>query len=167
MPRSPRRRKGLRLPLLPTGFDGLCWAIIGQQINMKFAVQPAPRNHRTGGREGRRHARPSDAGAGGRYQRGSAQRAPFFPLQGAISDRRGGGGGRAASSISKTCRDGSAVAAEKKLTALRGIGTWTARYVMLRGGFADAAPVGDSALATALQRLHKLPERPDSDQTPS
>jgi 3-methyladenine DNA glycosylase/8-oxoguanine DNA glycosylase len=61
--------------------------------------------------------------------------------------------------------EGSAVAAEKRLTALRGIGVWTARYVMLRGGFADAAPVGDSALATALQRLHKLPERPDTDQT--
>ena len=51
------------------------------------------------------------------------------------------------------------------LTAQRGIGIWTARYVLMRGGFADAAPVGDSALATALQRLHKLPERPDSDQT--
>ena len=36
---------------------------------------------------------------------------------------------------------------------------------MMRGGFADAAPVGDSALATALQRLHKLPERPDTEQT--
>jgi 3-methyladenine DNA glycosylase/8-oxoguanine DNA glycosylase len=36
---------------------------------------------------------------------------------------------------------------------------------MLRGGFADAAPVGDSAMATALQRLHKLPERPDHEQT--
>ena len=59
---------------------------------------------------------------------------------------------------------GSAVAAEKKLTALHGVGTWTARYTMLRGGFADAAPVGDSALATALQRLHQLPERPDHDQ---
>jgi len=35
----------------------------------------------------------------------------------------------------------------------------------MRGGFADAAPVGDSALATGLQRLHKLPERPDSEQT--
>ncbi len=34
-----------------------------------------------------------------------------------------------------------------------------------RNGFADAAPVGDSALATALQRLHKLPERPDADQS--
>jgi 3-methyladenine DNA glycosylase/8-oxoguanine DNA glycosylase len=47
----------------------------------------------------------------------------------------------------------------------RGIGIWTARYVLMRGGFADAAPVGDSALATALQRLHKLPERPDTEET--
>jgi 3-methyladenine DNA glycosylase/8-oxoguanine DNA glycosylase len=61
--------------------------------------------------------------------------------------------------------DGSAVAAEKRLTARRGIGTWTARYVMMRGGFADSAPVGDSALATALQRLHNLPERPGPDQS--
>ena len=54
---------------------------------------------------------------------------------------------------------------EKALTAQRGIGIWTARYVLMRGGFADAAPVGDSALAAALQKLHKLPERPDTDQT--
>ena len=38
---------------------------------------------------------------------------------------------------------------------------------MLRDGFADAAPVGDSALATALQRLHKLPQRPDQAETAS
>ena len=59
------------------------------------------------------------------------------------------------------------MAAEKKLTALHGVGIWTARYVLMRAGFADAAPVGDSALATALQRLHKLPERPDQDETAS
>jgi len=61
--------------------------------------------------------------------------------------------------------EGSAIEAEKALTAQRGIGTWTARFLLMRGGFADAAPVGDSALATALQRLHNLPERPDADQT--
>ena len=32
-----RHRRGLRMPLLPTGFDALCWGIIGQQINVKFA----------------------------------------------------------------------------------------------------------------------------------
>ena len=60
--------------------------------------------------------------------------------------------------------DGSAVAAEKKLTALHGVGTWTARYVMLRGGYADAAPVGDSALATALQKLHGRGDRPAHEE---
>jgi 3-methyladenine DNA glycosylase/8-oxoguanine DNA glycosylase len=62
--------------------------------------------------------------------------------------------------------DGSAVAAEKTLTRIRGIGTWTARYMLLRGaGFADCAPAGDSALATALQRLHQSAERPDVKET--
>jgi 3-methyladenine DNA glycosylase/8-oxoguanine DNA glycosylase len=60
---------------------------------------------------------------------------------------------------------GSAVAAEQKLIAQRGIGVWTARYVMMRGGFADVALVGDSAVATALQRLHRLDSRPAHDQT--
>jgi 3-methyladenine DNA glycosylase/8-oxoguanine DNA glycosylase len=60
--------------------------------------------------------------------------------------------------------EGSGVAAEKKLTSIRGIGTWTARYVLFRGGFADSALVGDSALATALQRFHKREDRPDHDE---
>src|SRR5476649_1316868 len=33
-----QNRRGLRMPLLPTGFDALCWGIIGQQINVKFAT---------------------------------------------------------------------------------------------------------------------------------
>jgi 3-methyladenine DNA glycosylase/8-oxoguanine DNA glycosylase len=35
----------------------------------------------------------------------------------------------------------------------------------MRRGFADSAPVGDSGLATALQRLHQLPARPDAAHT--
>ena len=59
---------------------------------------------------------------------------------------------------------GSAIAAERKLTAQRGIGLWTARYVLLRVGFADAAPIGDSALATGLQKLHRLEARPGPEE---
>jgi AraC family transcriptional regulator, regulatory protein of adaptative response / DNA-3-methyladenine glycosylase II len=57
----------------------------------------------------------------------------------------------------------SAVAAERALVAQRGVGVWTARYVLMRRGFADSAPIGDSSLAKALQRLHELPERPGAD----
>lgn len=60
---------------------------------------------------------------------------------------------------------GSAIAAEKALVAQHGIGVWTARYMLLRLGFADVAPIGDSALATALQRLDESLERPDIRQT--
>ena len=34
---------------------------------------------------------------------------------------------------------------------------------MRRGGVADAAPAGDSALATVLQRVHNLEERPAAE----
>ena len=156
-------RRGLRLPNLPTVFDSLAWGIIGQQINVKFAgslrrdlIQLAGekigdmRAHPTPERVAdlsvaKLHAR--------RYSRSKAQY-----LIGA------------AEAIAKGELDleslprGSALAAEKKLTALHGIGTWTARYVLMRVGFADAAPVGDSALAAALQKLHKLPERPGPEQ---
>jgi AraC family transcriptional regulator of adaptative response / DNA-3-methyladenine glycosylase II len=36
---------------------------------------------------------------------------------------------------------------------------------MMRTGFADAAPVGDSALATGLQKLHRLDHRPNADES--
>ena len=79
-------------------------------------------------------------------ERGDPDGAALFPLQGALSDRRGASRGERRAGYRKSAR-GSAIAAEKKLTAQHGIGTWTARYVLMRGGFADAAPVGDSALA--------------------
>jgi 3-methyladenine DNA glycosylase/8-oxoguanine DNA glycosylase len=61
--------------------------------------------------------------------------------------------------------EGSAVAAERSLTSVRGIGTWTARYMLMRGaGFADCAPAGDVALAAALAKLHGTQERPGPKQ---
>jgi AraC family transcriptional regulator, regulatory protein of adaptative response / DNA-3-methyladenine glycosylase II len=157
------RRRGLRVPTIPTGFDGLCWAIIGQQINVKFAATLRREIIHLGGEKaGGMIAHPSparvaDIGAATltrrRYSRSKADY-----LVGAAAEVAEG-------RLDIECLgDGSAVSAEKKLTAIRGVGTWTARYTMLRGGFADAAPVGDSALATALQRLHKTDARPDHAQ---
>jgi 3-methyladenine DNA glycosylase/8-oxoguanine DNA glycosylase len=159
------RRKGLRLPLLPTGFDALCWAIIGQQINIKFASSLRREIVELAGEDAsdgmRAHPTPERVANldvstlnARRYSRSKAR----YLIDAAAAVAKG------ELDIEKL-PEGSAVAAEKKLTAQRGIGLWTARYAMLRGGFADAAPVGDSALATALQRLHKLPERPDAERT--
>jgi AraC family transcriptional regulator of adaptative response / DNA-3-methyladenine glycosylase II len=157
------RQRGLRLPCIPTNFDGLCWAIIGQQINVKFAGALRREIIALGGEKvGTMMAHPSpqcvlDIGAAAltkrRYSRSKADY-----LMGAAKEIAEG------RLDIESLPDGSAVAAEKKLTAIRGVGTWTARYFMLRGGFADAAPVGDSALATALQKLHGREERPDHDE---
>jgi AraC family transcriptional regulator, regulatory protein of adaptative response / DNA-3-methyladenine glycosylase II len=159
-----QNRRGLRMPLLPTGFDALCWGIIGQQINVKFAS--ALRREivdLAGEKIGDLRAHPTP------------QRVAGIGVSALTARRYSGSKARylidAAQAVAEGKLDieilseGSAIAAEKALTAQRGIGIWTARYVLMRGGFADAAPVGDSALATALQRLHDLPERPDADQT--
>lgn len=157
-------RRGLRLPLLPTGFDALCWGIIGQQINVKFASTLRREIVELAGEkvgDMRAHPTPERVAdidvsvlAARRYSRSKAQY--LIDAARAVAEGR---------LDIENLSEGSAIAAEKILTSQRGIGTWTARYVMLRGGFADAAPVGDSALATALQRLHQLPERPDADET--
>jgi AraC family transcriptional regulator of adaptative response / DNA-3-methyladenine glycosylase II len=155
-------RRGLRLPLLPTGFDALCWAVIGQQINVRFATALRRDFIRLAGEKiGNMVAHPTP-------QRVAALDVPDLRRL-HFSGSKAGYLIDAARDVAKGGLDierlaeSSAVAAEKRLTARRGVGTWTARYVMLRCGFADAAPVGDSALATALQQLHGLAERPDPD----
>src|SRR5579871_2625541 len=157
-------RKGLRVPLIATNFDALCWAIVGQQINVKFAASLRREILNLAGIEA-----------------GSGMRAHPDPARVANLDRSILSGRRfsrskidyltgAAREIAEGRLDvealtaGSARAAEKKLTSIRGIGTWTARYVLLRAGFADSAPIGDAALAAALQRVHSLDERPNAQE---
>jgi AraC family transcriptional regulator of adaptative response / DNA-3-methyladenine glycosylase II len=157
-------RRGLRLPNLPTVFDGLVWGIIGQQINVTFAGSLRREVIAMAGEKvGDMVAHPTaervadlsiDKLHARRYSRAKAK----YLISAAQAVARG-------DLDLENLPRGSAVAAEKKLTALHGVGVWTARYVLMRAGFADAAPVGDSALATALQRLHKLPERPGQEQT--
>lgn len=49
----------------------------------------------------------------------------------------------------------------EQLVALRGIGHWTAEYVLLRGyGYPDALPAGDAALRRQIARLYGLTTPP-------
>jgi AraC family transcriptional regulator of adaptative response / DNA-3-methyladenine glycosylase II len=156
-------RRGLRLPNIPTGFDGLAWGIIGQQINVKFASSLRSEIIRMAGEKiGTMRAHPTPERVAN-MNVATLNKHRFSRSKAAYLIGAGEKVAKGELDIEGLPR-GSAVAAEKKLTALHGVGTWTARYTMLRGGFADAAPVGDSALATALQRLHQLPERPGHDQ---
>jgi AraC family transcriptional regulator of adaptative response / DNA-3-methyladenine glycosylase II len=158
------RRRGMRVPLTASAFDALCWGIIGQQINVKFAASLRREILHLAGEpaEGgmRAHPQPERVAdlapavlAGRRFSRSKANY-----LIGAA--REVAEGRLAIENLTQT----SACAADKALKTVHGIGTWTARYVMLRAGFADSAPVGDAALAAALQRLYALPERPSHDE---
>jgi AraC family transcriptional regulator of adaptative response / DNA-3-methyladenine glycosylase II len=159
-----RDRRGLRLPLLPTAFDALCWGIVGQQINVRFAGKLRQVLIELAGQpigDMRAHPTPEalarlsvDDLASRQFSRAKAR----YLIDAAQAVANGG-------LDIEGLRDGSAIAAEKALTAQRGIGVWTARYMLLRLGFADIAPVGDSALATGLERLYRLPYRPDTRQT--
>ena len=52
----------------------------------------------------------------------------------------------------------------EKLLAIRGIGPWSANYILLRGaGHQDAFPIGDSGLNTAINRLYKTEGKPEKD----
>lgn len=157
-------RSGLRIPLTADIWDAVCWAIIGQQINLTFAaalrramIERAGPLHAESGL--RAHPDPARVASlevedltALRFSRSKASYligAARLVADGALS--------------LEALAEGTAADAEAALVAVRGIGTWTARYILLRGfGFPDMAPIGDSGLAAALQRLLDLPERPDA-----
>lgn len=157
-------RRGLRISMIPSVFDALCWAIVGQQINLRFACTLRRRLIAAAGQpvlDMYVHPTPAAIAAldpdvltaqqfsrsKARYLRGVSQTIAEGKLD------------------IENLRNESAEAAEASLVAQRGVGVWTARYVLLRTGFPDSAPVGDSAIATALERLHGLSERPDAAAT--
>ncbi len=55
--------------------------------------------------------------------------------------------------------------ARNELMRIKGIGLWTADiYLLMALGRADIWPLGDLALVTAIQKLKRLPDRPDKEQ---
>ena len=159
-------RPGLRIPQTPTVFEALVWAVVGQQVNLAFAYAL---------RRALAEACGEDAGSG--------LIAHPSPRQVAALDyadlTRLRFSGRKAEYVIDTARRvasgaldlealprGTATEAEATLVAVRGLGRWSARYVMMRGcGFADCVPVGDAGLTLALQRFFALPERPGPAET--
>ncbi|MFW6201024.1 MAG: DNA-3-methyladenine glycosylase family protein, partial [Gemmatimonadota bacterium] len=159
-------RAGLRLPRTADPFEALTWAIIGQQINLSFAA--ALRRaliELCGAPAGGGFRAHPDADAVARLDYGdlTARRFSRRKAEYLIDAAR-----LVASGALPIARlsDGSASRLERRLLEVRGVGPWTAQYVMLRGcGLADCVPVGDSGLTEALRRFFELPARPDRERT--
>jgi DNA-3-methyladenine glycosylase II len=154
------RYRGLRPLAIPDPFETLVWAILGQQINVAFAArlkralierygQPVPLDGATLWLfpPPRRlvDVTPEEL----RPLQISRQKAVYIAeLARAVE------GGRIDLAGLAALPDDGAIEA---LTRLKGIGRWTAEYLLLRGfGRPDAIPAADVGLRAALGRLHRL-----------
>ncbi|HEX9010958.1 MAG TPA: hypothetical protein VF804_11385 [Holophagaceae bacterium] len=163
-PHLARGREGLRIPLTLDPFEALVWAIVGQQVNLAFAYALRRDLIRLAG---------LPAGHGLIAHPDPAHLATLAPeaLQALRFSRRKAEyliGAAQAVAGGRLCLEAlpTATGAARELLALRGCGTWTAQYVLMRGlGFGDCVPLGDAALTLALQRAFSLPERPDAAAT--
>lgn len=160
------RHPGLRIPQTATVFEGLTWAIIGQQINLPFAFRlrrelVSLAGHPAGGGL-IAHPPPSTVA---RLDYGDLERLRFSR--------------RKAEYLIDAARQIAAEAlpveelprlpadeARDRLEKVRGLGPWSSNYVAMRAcAFGDCAPLGDTGLAAGLQNLLQLPRRPNLDET--
>src|ERR1035437_996208 len=159
-------RHELRISQTPSVFDGLLWAIIGQQINFTFACLLKRRliARTSAVFAGGLHAPPTPAAVA------ALEPADLLPLQ--FSRQK-------ADYVLSTARlivEGkldlaelgtmSATRADRTLLAIRGLGPWSVNYLMMRSlGLPDCVPLGDTGVTSGLHALLKLEERPDIDAT--
>ncbi|HSD38834.1 MAG TPA: hypothetical protein VLC92_15085 [Rhodocyclaceae bacterium] len=155
------RQRGLRIPQTATAFEALTWAVIGQQIGLGFAISLRRRLIELGGvRHGSGIACYPDASRVVRMSADELGRLQFSRAKSETLIR-----------VARLVEDGKldlpqlALAEPEAvfdvLTAIKGIGPWTANYVLMRGlGAADCSLHGDAAVRAAIARItareHKL-----------
>jgi AraC family transcriptional regulator of adaptative response / DNA-3-methyladenine glycosylase II len=159
-------QRGLRVPLIADPFDALVWAIVGQQITLAFAYRLRRRLIvRVSAEVGEGLSAPPAPEA-------VAQLEPDDLVALGFSRAKAGYLVGAARSVVDgrlplTALAGmSATRIERTLLAVRGIGPWSAHYMMMRCyGFLDCVPLGDTGLASGLERFFALERRPDKRDT--
>ncbi|MDB5959974.1 MAG: repair protein [Massilia sp.] len=158
------RHGALRIVQSATVFEALTWAIMGQQINLAFAIAlrrsfilQAGVRHSSGlwcYPEAADAARVDiDQLLSRKFSRSKAEtllRVARLVDQGELS----------------LDRDSDIKAASAALLAVKGIGPWTVNYALLRGyGYPDCSLHGDVAIRAALQKLLKEDAKPDMART--
>ncbi len=157
---------GLRIVQSATVFEALTWAIIGQQINLSFAISlrrtfilQAGRQHSSGLWC---YPEAADAAKLGiddltsrKFSRAKAE--TLLRLANLVAS------GELRLDVSPT---NSIEQISAALLAVKGIGPWTVNYGLLRGyGYADCSLHGDVAIRAALQQLLGEDVKPDMPRT--
>ncbi|MCC7680132.1 DNA-3-methyladenine glycosylase 2 [Janthinobacterium sp. FW305-128] len=161
-----RLNPGLRIVQSASPFEALTWAIIGQQINLPFAISlrrtfilQAGRRHASGlwcYPEARDVARLDIEDLTSRkFSRAKAE--TVLRLAHLVDD------GELSLELPPS---GDVAAISQALLAVKGIGPWTVNYALLRGyGYADCSLHGDVAIRAALQKLLGEETKPDMART--
>lgn len=159
-----RRNPGLRIVQSATVFEALTWGIIGQQINLPFAIAlrrtfivQAGRRHSSGlwcYPEAADVARlDADALTSRKFSRAKADtllRVARLVDAGEL----------------RLARGDDIAHASTALLAVKGIGPWTVNYALLRGyGYADCSLHGDVAIRAAFQKLLREDDKPGMART--
>ncbi|TFW14955.1 DNA-3-methyladenine glycosylase family protein [Duganella callida] len=161
-----RRQPGLRIVQSATVFEALTWAIIGQQINLSFAIALRRTFILLAGRQ---HS-------SGLWCYPDARSAAALSLDDLTSRKFSRAKAETLLRLAQLITAGelqldltSANSIEQisaALLAVKGIGPWTVNYGLLRGyGYADCSLHGDVAVRAALQTLLGDAERPDIKRT--
>ena len=159
-----RRQPGLRIVQSATIFEALTWAIIGQQINLTFAItlrrtfiEQAGRAHSSGiwcypeaGDVARLDINELLIRKFSRAKAETLLRLAQLVDSGALVLTRGD----------------DVAAISESLLAVKGIGPWTVNYALLRGyGYPDCSLHGDVAIRAAFQHLLGEDAKPDMART--
>jgi DNA-3-methyladenine glycosylase II len=147
-----QRQPGLRIVQSASVFEALTWAIIGQQINLAFAIAL----RRTFILQaGRRHG-------SGLWCYPEAADVARLDLEALTSRKFSGAKAETLLRVARMAdegtlsltRDDDPAQASEALLAVKGIGPWTVNYALLRGyGYPDCSLHGDVAVRAAFQRL--------------
>ncbi|MCK2087079.1 3-methyladenine DNA glycosylase 2 [Thauera aromatica] len=161
------RNRGLRVPLAPTPFEALSWAITGQQISLGAAVSL---RRRLIAAAGLRHsgglACYPDARSLLRLGEEALRAAGFSRAKGQALRALADAVMQGRLPLERWVEDPPADEIRAELLRLRGIGPWTVDYALLRGfGWVDGSLHGDAAVRRGLQALLGTAERPNADQT--
>lgn len=163
-----RNLNGLRLMGIPDLFEALCWAILGQQVNLAFAYTLKERLTSAYG-----DSLPWEGSVYRRFPSPKQMLAVSADELGALKLSR-----MKSATILEVARQMAAGelsregllamdsydAMEERLVSIRGIGPWTAHYVRMRClGDPTAFPIGDVGLHNAVKSLLSLEEKPSID----
>ena len=153
------RQPGLRIVQSATVFEALTWAIIGQQINLPFAIslrrtfiEQAGRPHSSGLR-----CYPEAADVA----RLDIEQLTTRKFSRAKADALLRVARLAAEGKLPLSQHDDPQQAAAALLAVKGVGPWTVNYTLLRGyGYADCSLEGDVAVRSAIGRLAGMADKP-------